>query len=88
MRFRFTIFVENFKINSHLEPDSLRTTVGTILVECFGDDEASSPKHGPPCMNEFICLVSEIKFDEYLAKYLSVKKHRNLIHQILIEHRI
>jgi hypothetical protein len=55
------MFVANFKINSYLEPDSLRTTVGTELVECFRDDEASSPKHGPSCMNEFICLVSGIK---------------------------
>lgn len=37
----------------YLEPDSFRSTVGTILVEGLRDDATSSTQHGPTGVNQF-----------------------------------
>lgn len=44
-----------------LEPDSLGTAVGSEFVEGLRDDETSSSKHGPSCMNQLKRLVSAKK---------------------------
>ena len=41
-----------------LEPDSFGATVSAEFVEGLRDDETSSSKHSPSCMNQFKCLVS------------------------------
>lgn len=63
---------KELEMMKNLEPNSFRTTVSPKLVEGLRDDEPSSAQHGPPGVNQLICLIPAI-ICSYLLNFLNEK---------------